>query len=105
VFEDPGQAVDGFLLEEDQLSGTNLTGSKPVNYDLGASGKDVQILVAAGVKVRRRWTMHTEDTAARGWLIGKTDVREHGLGVLRESGGELGDGEESALAGHDDCCS
>lgn len=100
MLEDAGQGVDGVLAEEDQLAGADLAGGRIGDDDLGPAGEDVEVLVAAGVEVRRHATIDAEDAAAGGLLVGEAEIGEHGLGGLGERLGEFGDVEEAAFSRH-----
>lgn len=100
VFEDAGQGVDGVLAEEDQLARADLAGRRVGDDDLGPAAEDVEVLVAAGVEVRGRGTIDAEDAAARGLLLGKAEIGDHGPGSLGESFGEFGDVEEAVFGRH-----
>lgn len=100
MLEDAGKGVDGVLPEEYQLAGVDLAGGRVSDDDLGPAGEDVEVLIAAGVEVRRHGTIDAKDAAARGLFVGEAEIGEHRLGGLGEGLGEFGDVEETAFGRH-----
>lgn len=68
--------------------------------DLCGSGEDVEVFVAAGVKVRGHGSIDAKDAAACCLSIGKAEVGEHRLCGFGERAGESRYIEELAFGGH-----
>src|SRR5205823_3880067 len=100
MFENLRQSVDGVFFEEDQLTWAQFARGIVSDGDLCGSGENVEVLVAAGVEVRRNRAVDAKYAAACGFFIGEADVGEHSLGGFGECGGESDDVEEFAVGGH-----
>ena len=100
VLDDAWEGVDDAFSEEDQLTGGDLARLIFSDDDLGTASEDVEVLIAAGVKVCGNGTIDAKDTAARGLLVGETEIGEHSHGRFGECFGEFGDVEEAAFGRH-----
>jgi hypothetical protein len=99
LFENFGGAVDGALLEEDELSRTSFEGRCFAEEKRCAAGEYDEIFVAGGVIVRRDWAVDAKDAGAGVKFVGQTRVDQHGAGAGWKTFGDLLKIEDAGVGG------
>ena len=80
AFEEVRHCVNRVALEEEKVAGREFFAVGGALHPEGASaGEHVEMFVAVGVVVRRRWAVDTKDTGAGCCFVGQVGVQQQGL--------------------------
>jgi hypothetical protein len=99
LFENLGSAVDGALLEKDELPGASLEWRSFAEEKRCAAREYDEIFVAGGVIVRPNWMVDAKDAGAGVKLVGQASVDQHGAGAVWKTFGDLLKIEDASVSG------